>query len=1162
MSDESGADDPGEAEADENDPTPLQAQERIIESENYPMRVLAGAGTGKTFTMVRKIERLIEDGTPPDRILALTFTNKAADSMRSKLVEKVGPKAHDIEAYTYHAVCHEFLQEYAYHADIDPRYDIVTDADRLAIVYDVLDDVPYRFTNPDVYEDLDYADGATDRLLQFIQVMKRSGIRPDDLREYLEPPARLIELEGVVDRIENTVEEHLRVGWQSMSEHRIDEMQANLDVFRAVLQEERTRLDDTGVEGDVAAYLTAMDDTCAELSSFFDANADAIIAEDIPAAQKLPAHLFGSYGDAPKGMPSLDYQLPATLEQFIESCQTVSDLVAGYEAYQLRLREEILLDFNDLVLETLDILRDETVNDWITSQYDYVFCDEFQDTDTVQFDLVHRLVTDDQLFVVGDDDQAIYEWRGANIENIGPRLDDAYPGVDDQQLETNFRSRQPILDLANNALGELDERGSSKTLEAHAEKKDATEGVITITSPDEDDDNAGRPEQPAQIANAITRLLSGETDHAAAPYAPGDVAILVRKRRHATPIVEELRRRGIPYELAGDLAAESVGVETVVAGLKTLADPGDEGSLNRLLRMRYRLHEADLRRLNTADAYDTLQDALLELPRDAFAEPDRVARAREDLSELWTLRSTYSISRLYRELKDRLHLEWFLSAQERRDLRQLDELVRSFEEGTIEPELSAEFVDFLARHGSISEGSSQSMEEQPEPEAAAVSIMTIHKSKGLEFPVVVLPRLEADEWSPSARTYDRLEHAVSGTDPTSVDFAQRDLREARRLLHVGITRSEELLLLAGRHDDNGDNDDTETMTTDTVDAAVGDAVPWTAAGVSFPIWRTVLSSLPPMAVDATDTLAEPVDTSGRIAAVEDGDELTRADAMNRVFDLARGMLRGELPIERTDSFPIDPTALGPVDDYQLQRRHSYTSLDTLQTCTRRHYLDHMIRAFDDPTTGRNTAGKSSGVSQRIIGVIFHETAERAANRGVETVEEWRTIARQIAAARGHEDALADVFECIDRYFECEASGWDIATAERDFELDIADSTVVGQIDAICRRPDGELVVLDYKTTDHKRSLETDLQLPIYVLACREVFEEPISTAGYAYVGSIGPAIEVRDFDSEALAQARDLIRDRLREAEQSSYDEYTAGEHCQWCPHRSLPCSPDALGDD
>ena len=1155
MSSDTDEDGPPEFGTDEEDPTPLPSQERVIDSDEYPMRVLAGAGTGKTFTMVRKIERLIESGTPPDRILALTFTNKAADSMRSKLVEKVGPEAHDIEAYTYHAVCHELLQEYAYHADIDPRYDIATDADRLAVVYDVLDEVPYRFTNPDVYEDHDYADGATDRLLKFIQVMKRSGIRPGDLREYLVSPDRLIELETVVDRIEEAVEEHLRVGWRSMSEARIEEMQEGLDAFSETLQEERKHLDGDGVEGDVAAYLTAMSETCSELASFFGANAEAIVGGEIPEAQKLPAHLFGSYSNPPKGMPPLDYHLPATLERFIESCQTVSDLVAGYEAYQLRLREENLLDFNDLVLETLEVLQDETINDWITSQYDYVFCDEFQDTDTVQFDLVRRLVTDDRLFVVGDDDQAIYEWRGANVENIGPRLDDAYPAVEDRRLETNFRSRQPILDLANDALDELDGRGSSKTLEAHGDRKDATEGVVTITGPSEDDEDADGLDQPAQVANAITRLLSGGTEHANEPYAPGDVAVLVRKKRHATPIVEELRARGVPYELAGDLAAESVGVETVVAGLKALADPGDEVSLNRLLRMRYRLRGRDLQRLNTADEYDTLQEALLEMPRGEFVEPDQVVRARDDLSELWTLRSSYSISRLYRELKDRLNLEWFLSEQERRDLRQLDELVGAFEDGTIESELSTEFVEFLARHGSISEGSSRSMEDQPEPDAAAVSIMTIHKSKGLEFPVVVLPRLEAGEWSPSARTYDRIEHAVSGNDPTSVDFAQRDLREARRLLHVGITRSEELLLLVGRHDDDEESDDEDTMTTETVDAAVRDAVPWTAEGVTFPIWETIQSSLPPTAVDGTDTLARPVETERRIAAVEEGRGLTRAEARDRVFELARGMLGGELSVEGADVSPVDPDVLRSADEYKLQRRHSYTSLDALQTCTRRHYLDYVVRAYEDPARMLDTGNGTSDVSQRVIGIIFHETAERAANRGADTAGEWRAVARQIASTRGHEERLEEVYECIDRYFDCEASSWVVLAAERDFELDVADSTIVGQIDAICRRPDGRLVVLDYKATDHERSLDTDLQLPIYLLACRELFDEPITTAGYAYVGSIGPAVEVREFDDEELAEAREVIRDRLRAAEESNYDDYTAGDHCQWCPHRSLSCS-------
>ncbi len=1157
------------------EPTPIRSQRQVIESDAYPMRVLAGAGTGKTFTMVRKIERLIEAGTPPDRILALTFTNKAADAMQRKLVEKVGPAGQDIQAYTYHAVCHEILQEYAYHADIDPRYEVATDADRLAIVYDVLDAVPYRFTNPDIYTDTVYAKDAADRLLDFIQVMKRAGIRPATVRTYLEPPARLIELDGIVDRINEGVETHLRVNWRSMSAERFDEIRRGLAAFETVLADEHDGLGSEGVEGDIAAYLSAMREVCGGLDAFFEANAEAIIAEEIPAAQKLPAYLFGSYGNAPTGMPPLEYDLPSNLAAFIERCQAVSDLVAGYDAYQRRLREENLLDFNDLVLETLAILNDESITDWITAQHEYVCCDEFQDTDTIQFDLVRQLAVDERLFVVGDDDQAIYEWRGANSDNIGPRLTDTYPDITDQHLQTNFRSRQPILDLANNALTDLDDRGSTKTLTAHGNNQHASTGVFTITgtaSDDRagDDENENEDEeetgggQAVQIGNAITRLLNGETDHTEGSYAPGDVAVLVRKKKHATPIVEELRARGIPYELAGDLAGESIGVETVVAGLKAIADPRAEVSLNRLLRMRYRLHEDDLRQLNTDEESESLKQALLTLPREVFVDPDPVMRAREDLSALWTVKSSYSLSRLYRELKDRLNLEWFLTAQERRDVEQFDNLIASFEDGPIEPDLSGAFVEYLSRHGSIAEGSTRSMEDQPEPDAAAVSIMTIHKSKGLEFPVVILPRLEADEWSPRARPYDQFEHAVTVSNPLDADFVQRDLQEARRLLHVGITRAADHLIMVGRHDDEtGDDDgeDDETMSIETIETVVGDAVPWSATGVLFPIWETIQSSLPPSAVDVTDTLAQPVDTANRTAATDDGQDLTRTEARERVFDLARAVLDGELAETASDRFAVDPDQLAPVDEPQLQRRHSYTAFDTLETCTRQHYLNYVVRAYDDPVPTQENSGEA-GVSQRIVGVLFHETAERAVQRDADAVEDWRAIARQLAASRGHEDALSQVDDCIDRYFECEVADWDVLAAERAFELDIAGETIVGKIDAVCRRPDGDRVVIDYKATQTERSLDSDLQLPIYLLACQELFDDPITTAGYAYVGAVGPAVDTRVFTDDALTEARDEIRDRLEAANASSYDEYTAGDHCQWCPHRNLECSAEITSDD
>ncbi|WP_256301689.1 ATP-dependent helicase [Haloarchaeobius salinus] len=1143
--------------AHEQVPEPRDAQRDIIESDAYPMRVRAGAGTGKTFTMVRKIQRLIENGTAPDRILALTFTNKAADSMREKLVETVGEQGYDIEAYTYHAICHELLQEFAYHADLDPRYDIATDADRFALSYEVLDEMPYRFTNPDVYEGVDYASGASDRLLKFIPAMKRAGITPDDVDAYLPSVDRLFELGALTDEIHDAADEHLRVGWQKITRDRLDEMIDNLGAMELTLAELRADLHDDGMEAHVASYLDVMSETCVSMGVFLDENRAEILDGDLTYSFKLPAHLFGQYSGAPKGMPSLDYSLPGKLDEFVERCQTLSDLAPGYRAYEARLDEENLLDFNDLVLATVDLLQDDTVAGWLGERYDYVFCDEYQDTDTVQFELVQRLAAEADLFVVGDADQAIYEWRGANVENIGPRLDETYPNLHDETLEENFRSRQPILDLANNALSHLEARASDKELTAVGDAADADTGVVTLEADEEPEDEA------AQLTNALVRLINGDNDIADTEYSPGDIAILVRKKRHARPIADELTSAGIPYELGGDLASEAPGVETVIAALKALANPHDDVALNRVLAMRYRIHRKDLERLNThelprtgSDEETPLQTSLLELPLDELTEPERVETAREQLGDLWAKRDTYSLSRLYQELKSTMRIEWFLSEQERRDLRALDEVVSSFEEGAVEPELSGRFIEFLDQHDIITEVSDREMEDQPEAQEAAVSIMTIHKSKGLEFPVVVLPQLRADEWEPQARTYDVVEHVLDGGSPLDHDFAERDEHEARRLLHVGITRAEELSILSGRYDDSDDDSGDETISPATVGDVLPGTVPWSIDGVSFPIWETIQESRPPTAIDGTETLASPVDVTGRVAAVEGQQQYSRSAGQDRVLGLAKQALEGDLDPALADELP--PDIIGEPADATLHRRHSYTSLDTFETCQRRHYLSHVVRAFDDPVTGQGIGAGNSGPSQQAIGILFHDTAERAADRGYTSKAEWLALAERVAMIRGEGDVLPAVEECIERFFQTEASEWEILAAERGFELSFDGESIVGLIDALCRRQNGDLVVLDYKATQKERSLDDDLQLPIYLLACEQLFEEPVRTAGYAYVGEQGPRIDLREFTDADLDRVREQLSDRLSDAAESSFGTYTAGDHCKYCPHRSLSCSDEA----
>ena len=184
----------------EDDVSPEPQQETIIDSDAYPMRVLAGAGTGKTFTMVRKIENLIDEhGVSPDRILALTFTNNAADSMREKLNAKLGPAGYDVDAYTYHSICNEILTDYAYDAGLDPDFEIATDAEKYVIVLDVLDEIDYRAVKPNVYGPDSYGSGAASALLSYIGTVKRTGVSPSEIDAFLGSAERLYELDDHTD---------------------------------------------------------------------------------------------------------------------------------------------------------------------------------------------------------------------------------------------------------------------------------------------------------------------------------------------------------------------------------------------------------------------------------------------------------------------------------------------------------------------------------------------------------------------------------------------------------------------------------------------------------------------------------------------------------------------------------------------------------------------------------------------------------------------------------------------------------------------------------------------------------------------------------------------------------------------------------------------------
>jgi len=1119
---------------------PKDQQDEIIQSDAYPMRVLAGAGTGKTFTMVRKIEYLIEEeGVSPDRILALTFTNNAADSMQEKLQEKLGTAGCDIDAYTYHSICNAILQDYAYTAGIDPDFDVATDAEKYAVALEVLDEIEYRSVKPNVYGPDSHGSGATDALTGFISSMKRSGIDPDTINAYLGATDRLYDLAEIPGTIEAAASDNL--GGRSVST-----VLDGLPAVRDALTDARAALGDDGVEASIAAFLDGVIAVCESLISAFEAHEAG--QRDLPEnAHKIPKYLFGGYASgAPKGIPDVGLELPEYLADFLDDCLEARDLIDGYAAYERQLADRGLLDYDDLVVETVELLQTDAAED-IADRWDYVFCDEFQDTDRLQFDLVTSLVSEENLFVVGDDDQAIYEWRGANVANITDELDRVFgDALADEPLEENFRSRQPILDLANAALDELDERKSDKTLTRVEEPAYDGDSVVTVEEADDDTERAD------QLVTVVQNLLSGTASELDDAYDPGEIALLVRKNKHAEPLVERFESLGIPYEVAGDLATDSVGVGTVIAYLKALARPDeDEVSWNRVLTMRYRLIDADLRHLNTRD--ETLITALREAPLSEFEEPDRVETARNHVSHLLEVRESASIARLYRELMDVTDIEWYLSEQDRRSLDQLEDVIEQFGDDAVQPSLTSEFVEALRHHDGVFAENGGTPTDQPELAADADNVMTIHKSKGLDFPVVLMPRLTADEWGPRGRSYDALEAALAdGPDAAfTQDFVANDARETRRVLHVGLTRAEDVLVLHGSSDAEDTSD--ESMQ-DFLRETLTPGLPWEPAADHLPIWQDIHNCLPPEAADWTESLADTVvgDLGGTVT--HDGDhidpETAREEVLTQGTDLAAGTVKPRPPSRLTIESLTGPPEVAP------EIQHSYTSLKSFEDCPRQHYLDYVVNAFRDYTPrDEQWTENDTGPSQQTVGILFHDTAELAADEGATTRTEWYEICERLANQKRANDALTEAKACIDRYFELELSEWDVVDAEREFALGLNGEEIVGYIDAVYRTPDNDLVVIDYKATQRERDIEGNKQLPLYLLACRDLYDEPIHRAGYAYVGPLDPRVETKTFSESDLVGIQQEVEELLSTINDLTYDEFVAETHCQWCTHNELPCS-------
>ena len=584
-----------------------------------PVLILAGAGSGKTRVLTNRTAYMIDEaGISPWNILAITFTNKAADEMRERIDRLVGQGCESIWVATFHSTCVRILRRHIDLLGFDNNFTIYDTDDSKSVIKEIL---------------------------------KRREV---DTKQY--PDKRFL-------------------NWISSCKN--------------------------------------------ELSSPEDEMEEAL----------------GDYTD----------ELYAKV----------------YKDYQDALRKNNALDFDDLIMKTVELFKafPEVLENY-QNRFLYIMVDEYQDTNTAQFELIRLLADKNKnICVVGDDDQSIYKFRGANIHN-SLDFEKVYPNAKVIKLEQNYRSTQTILDAANSVISNNSSR-KPKSLWTDRGEGEKIRFINTDTAYEE--------------AETIVDMICREKRAGKCEYR--DNAILYRTNAQSRILEEKCIMAGIPYSVVGGVNFYSrKEIKDILAYLKTIDNGKDDLAVRRIINVPKRGIGATT--IGKLADYGTEHGLNFY---DCCVRAEEIlghGKAADKISEFVSLIGLFksklefiTIEQLINDIVDRTDYEEMLTESDPDDaaerMENIGELINkavSFEEQTDEPTLS-QFLEEVALVADI---------DNVDENADKVMLMTLHSAKGLEFPNVYLAGME-DGLFPGFMS-------ICSDDETEIE-------EERRLCYVGITRA-------------------------------------------------------------------------------------------------------------------------------------------------------------------------------------------------------------------------------------------------------------------------------------------------------------------------------------------------------------------------------------
>jgi DNA helicase-2/ATP-dependent DNA helicase PcrA len=783
------------------------------------------------------------------------------------------------------------------------------------------------------------------------------------------------------------------------------------------------------------------------------------------------------------------------------------DLLAVYRAYEQYKRAEHLIDYPDMVHEAVRLLEKKPrIRDEYRSQYSHLLVDEFQDTNYVQLQLV-KLLAGDHLCVVGDDDQTIYRFRGAYLTNLND-FKQTWQGCAETLLDRNYRSTSTILALAL----ELMSAAPNRTPKRIGTDNPSGEPVVLARC-------ANEAAEVSFIRSEIASLLEteflprNETEPRTFRYR--DIAILCRRRAQGVALARALSHEGVPSTFRGEVELFKMPeIRNVVAWLRVVANPVGNGvSLYRLLRSAgigentvQRLH-AGARRYRDQDLGD---DGILTAMRHAAdLEPNEapfVAELVASIDRFVGEKETLTLPQLTHAIM--MHgAGMYLVAIGNADpqavaaLNTFYRIATEYDAITRNPDLAG-FLDYLAVMAAFR------VEVETDEEENAVRIMTVHKSKGTEYPAVFITDLSERRFPLSFRSKEFVvPEALARGLRTGDDEKALFVQEERRLLYVAMTRAEERLYLTRirRHGSNK-NDTKPSLFLRELDVDHN------------PLVRTVEVEPAADTELVAGEVQHPLETRRQaairrlthaVAETRYGSAFLHLVELERLKVLAEGGDPAAFDPASYLSLPMPPAEvlLGnpATKPFELPETFAFSasSIGCYDDCPLRFKLEYLLEI---PTPPKTYFG---------LGTAVHATVELLSKDRLKGIDRSREDAIAILKAswdasaytskKQEDEYWAKALGLLDNYFAWESTNRNsVVEVERRFSFPFGNHPMRGKIDRLERRPDGGLVVVDFKTgslssAPSRNTVKDEIQLNLYALAIFEEFGELPAEAAYLYL---------------------------------------------------------------